>query len=71
MKLGFVGSIGALIFALALPLRIAQESFSPAAWIRSSTRRSAARAPDSKLRFFVSLRSVLCNPFFDRGTNPW
>jgi hypothetical protein len=25
---------------------------------------------DSKLRMFVSLRSVLCNPFFDRRTNP-
>jgi hypothetical protein len=25
--------------------------------------------PRSKLRMFVSLRSVLCKPFFDRGTN--
>jgi hypothetical protein len=25
---------------------------------------------DSKLRMFVGLRSVLCNPFFDRPTNP-
>jgi len=24
---------------------------------------------DSRLRMFVSLRSVLCKPFFDRGTN--